>query len=223
MFKKLFFFITLLTLVAQQVSAGKDVEFSYTGVFSIGEGKAVVFATTNCENTGVDTERFQWKEDGRYSDNQDYVLSSDEWTYLIVTRDAGKEQRDALGTVKGEKGLILLPDDWVQPEGIPVFQPVTKGAHYENNVYTAEQWATMEDAGAIFLPCRGYGEYKDEKYVVMDTEDHGAYWARDDYSGSNAGALPSMHTYGTATQLVAGVKAGFTFDGWCALICRIHE
>ena len=179
---------SLLCAAAQQVSAGKDVEFSYKGVFSIEPGKAVVFATTNCENTGVDTERFQWKEDGRYSDNQDYVLSSAEWTYLIVTRDAGKEQKDALGTVKGVKGLILLPDNWVQPEGIPAFQPVTQGAHYDQNVYDEDQWRFMEDAGAIFLPCQGYA-YDDNGHHVVNEDDHGVYWARDQYDGNNGKCL----------------------------------
>ncbi|MCQ2330555.1 MAG: hypothetical protein MJZ55_01035, partial [Paludibacteraceae bacterium] len=179
---------SLLCAAAQQVSAKDDVEFSYKGVFSIEPGKAVVFATTNCKNTGVDTERFQWQDGGKYAGGEDHVLSSDEWTYLIVTRDADKEQKDALGTVMGEKGLILLPDNWVQPEGVPAFQPVTKGAHYENNVYTAEQWEKMEDAGAIFLPCRGYA-YDDNGHHVVNEDDHGVYWARDQYDSGNGYCL----------------------------------
>ena len=191
MFKKLFLFITLLTLVAQQVSAKDDVEFSYKGVFSIEPGKAVVFATTNCESTNInDTKRFQWNLHGRYDEDQheERVLTYAEWHYLIVTRDEGKEQKDALGTVDGKNGLILLPDDWVQPNDIPVFQPVTEGAHYDLNIYDAEQWEKMEDAGAIFLPCQGYG-YDDDGHHVEDEDDHGVYWARDQYNDSEGNCL----------------------------------
>ena len=34
------------------------------------------------------------------------------------------------------------------------------------------------------------------------------------YSGTNLAALPTTHTYGTATPLVAGVKTGYNFLGW---------
>ncbi len=34
------------------------------------------------------------------------------------------------------------------------------------------------------------------------------------YSGNNEGSLPATHTYGTATALVNGTKAGYTFGGW---------
>ena len=36
------------------------------------------------------------------------------------------------------------------------------------------------------------------------------------YSGSNIGSLPATHTYDAATELVDGVKTGYTFDGWFA-------
>ncbi len=180
---------SLLCAAAQQVSAKDDVEFSYKGVFSIEPGKAVVFATTNCKNTGVDTERFQWQDGGKYAGGEDYVLSSAEWTYLIVTRDADKEQRDALGTVDGKKGLILLPDNWVQPNDVPAFQPITEGAHYNLNIYDAEQWEKMEDAGAIFLPCQGYGFDTESGHTVEDEGDHGVYWACDQHSGSEGKCL----------------------------------
>ena len=34
------------------------------------------------------------------------------------------------------------------------------------------------------------------------------------YTGSNLASLPTSHTYGVATALVAGVKTGYTFVGW---------
>jgi len=35
-----------------------------------------------------------------------------------------------------------------------------------------------------------------------------------EYSGSNIADLPAQHTYGTPTDLVSGVRTGYTFDGW---------
>lgn len=171
----------LLCAAAQQVPAQEN-GFS-KGVFSIGPTTTVRIALTNYEKGGV--ERFQWKDGGKYAGGEDRVLSSAEWTYLLVTRDAGKEQKEALGEVAGINGLIILPDDWVQPNGVPAFKPTTQGMGYDQNIYTAEQWGKMEAAGAVFLPCRGYGHDQDGQIVIEDEEDHGSYWASNSFSQEN--------------------------------------
>lgn len=48
-------------------------------------------------------------------------------------------------------GLVLLPDEWTLPEGL-TFVPNTVAVE---NYYTFEQWAKMEEAGAVFLPFAG--------------------------------------------------------------------
>lgn len=176
---KKFLFALLLCAAAQQVPAQED-GFS-KGVFSIGPTTTVRIALTNYEKDGV--ERFQWQDGGKYAGNEDRVLSSEEWTYLLVTRDADKEQKEALGQVDGINGLIILPDDWVQPSGVPTFTPTTEGMGYDQNVYTAEEWTEMETAGAVFLPCRGYG--KTSATDVEDETDQGSYWASNSYSQEN--------------------------------------
>ena len=80
------------------------------------------------------------------------TLTADEWTYLLQMRDGAA---DKLGdaTVVGTKGLVLLPDVWQQPEGVSF---TAAAEDWPINTYTAEQWAKMEAAGAVFLPASGY-------------------------------------------------------------------
>ena len=68
------------------------------------------------------------------------TLSKDEWTYLLSGRE-NADKLKALATVNNVKGLILLPDDWTGDAPAAT--------------YTAETWATLETAGAVFLPAAG--------------------------------------------------------------------
>ena len=102
------------------------------------------------------------------------TLSKDEWNYLLNEREnAAKLQSFAtISYLKGEenvevKGLILLPDDWTgdAPAG----------------TFTAEEWATLEKDGAVFLPVTGHlWSYKDENQenqtVINGIDVIGNYW-----------------------------------------------
>jgi len=57
--------------------------------------------------------------------------------------------------VNGVKGLILLPDDWMLPDGI-TFTSGLENNNFRNCKYTAEEWTKMEENGAVFLPLAGY-------------------------------------------------------------------
>lgn len=90
------------------------------------------------------------------------TLTSTEWEYLISRRG-----KCGVGCVNNINGLILLPDNgnWTLPEGL-AFSASHYTANGDNdgwssNNYTFEQWATMEVAGAIFLPASGsaWGNY----------------------------------------------------------------
>ena len=67
-------------------------------------------------------------------------------------------------SIAGIAGLVLFPDDYQQPEGIPLeklgqISYNSSGVYYatsglsssDANSYTLEQWAQMEAAGAVFL------------------------------------------------------------------------
>ena len=80
------------------------------------------------------------------------VLSSNEWSYLLEKRtDAEKKRAGAI--VDGISGWVILPDDWTIPEDL-TFDADYSVSNYADipNVYTKEQWAEMESAGAVFLP-----------------------------------------------------------------------
>ncbi|MBP5560780.1 MAG: hypothetical protein J6X70_03130, partial [Muribaculaceae bacterium] len=86
--------------------------------------------------------------------------TKDEWQYLLTGRTNAANLRGE-GNVAGMNGLILLPDNWVLPDGMS-FLPGYIGWEDENveddyleNVYTAAEWEVMEAAGAVFLPNAG--------------------------------------------------------------------
>lgn len=79
------------------------------------------------------------------------TLLDTEWRYLLTERPHADELR-SFATVCGEKGYLLLPDDFQLPDGLS-FTPRSKD--YTTNRYdTKEEWWKMELAGALFLPNR---------------------------------------------------------------------
>ena len=65
-----------------------------------------------------------------------------------------KAQIIATGKIEGNKGLIVLPEDYSGPEVVD-----KKYTSYEYNNFTADQWAPIKNAGAVFLPLRDYAWY----------------------------------------------------------------
>ena len=104
------------------------------------------------------------------------TLSHDEWKYLTEKRDNAKQLR-GVACVNGVNGLILLPDDWITPAGIPF----TSGTHVSDggqyfalvNDYTLEQWQRMEEVGAVFLPAAGVVKINEE----LRADSRASYWS----------------------------------------------
>ena len=119
------------------------------------------------------------------------TLSKDEWDYLLNERTNAANLK-SLATVAGVQGLILLPDDWTEeaPAG----------------TFTAEEWATLEKDGAVFLPTAGQmtQTYDQTEYVTTTTVSNdgveGFYWTStpfDDDAGLNAYVLNFSATNAT--------------------------
>ena len=119
------------------------------------------------------------------------TLSKDEWDYLLNERTNAANLK-SLATVAGVQGLILLPDDWKDdtPAG----------------TFTAEEWATLEKDGAVFLPTAGQmtQTYDQTEYVTTTTVSNdgveGFYWTStpfDDNAGLNAYVLNFSATNAT--------------------------
>ena len=135
----------------------------------------------------------QWKEYDTFvdwgvhsinGDPQDTwrTLTAEEWEYLIFKRSHAAALLGA-AQVNGVNGLILLPDHWECPEGIVFISGMAwdyeKYADYQS--FTTEQWATLEQNGAIFLPAAGK---RIHPYGVQETDirlegiqTYGYYWS----------------------------------------------
>lgn len=135
------------------------------------------------------------------------TLNRNEWYTLLARQNASLS---SLATVNGVSGLIILPDNWVHPEGIAYTATTSNDT---TNTYTAVQWATLEAAGAVFLPAAGcrYGTF------VEDAGKAGYYWSSWYYYSNYAYCLKLssrtldpeyswMRCEGTSVRLVQDVK-----------------
>ena len=90
------------------------------------------------------------------------VLSCAEWEYLMEKRPDAEHKRGG-AVVDGVVGWIILPDDWVAPDGlsfVPDYEEVDTNEDIPNQ-YTTDEWAVMEATGAVFLPNEG-------QFVIVD-------------------------------------------------------
>ena len=123
------------------------------------------------------------------------TLTWNEWWYLYVDRP-NANRLWGHGTVNGVPGTIILPDDWVLPnglsftagtEGMPFddneYAYIGYGDHFGDNTYTLAQWAKMEAAGACFLPAAGFREGGTTIYEILSA---GVYWSSTKYQYADA-------------------------------------
>ena len=97
------------------------------------------------------------------------TLSISEWNYVLFQRSGAGGKRGT-GTVDGVHGLILLPDDWSQPEGCTFTPGYTS---WDSNTYTVAEWKKMESASAVFLPAAGVRWNRE----VSEVGQYGYYWS----------------------------------------------
>ena len=155
--------------------------------------------STGATNFGVSTSEYDDDYSGSFVDwgmnkigndapNTWRTLTYDEWYYLRYTR-TNADDLVGVAQVNGVNGLILLPDNWVAPDGIAF----KSGYHINNGVdyyaayqtFTAEQWSMLESAGAVFLPAAGS---RGGSYVLL-VQDYGYYWSATEYNSRRAYCL----------------------------------
>ena len=129
------------------------------------------------------------------------TLTKDEWSYLLASRtDAASKVGYA--TVGGATGIIILPDDFTDPNrnnGSGAFVPkATTG--WTANVYTSGgNWEAMEAAGAVFLPAAGSRDGR----TVSDVGSYGRYWSST-ASGSSYAKFPYFTRMGVYHEYSIG-------------------
>ena len=111
-----------------------------------------------------------------------YTLSSDYWGYIINSRSASKINGTANARymkcqVDSKSGLLLFPDSFTWPtvSGAPAESNATKinneNADY-SVTYTSAEFATLEAAGAVFLPAGGK-----RNGSSIESPEYGFYWS----------------------------------------------
>lgn len=182
--------------------------------------------TKTSEYTSDYPEYFEWGNkpiaNGGNKANEWRTLTSDEWKYLFYGRtDAA--HLFGMGSVNGVNGTILLPDNWSGDKFTDTDNGlVDRGTYYENSnstnfsfhTFTAEQWKTMEEAGAVFLPAAGYRYGTDVSLVGS----YGYYWSSTPYQEDNVAIMyfnsrslipqndSSKRYFGLPVRLVQDVK-----------------
>jgi len=149
-------------------SCGTITQGPLSGLFSVSDFKQVRFSRGNLESNGT----FAFNQCDRGANftsnawsapsNDWYVLSADEWEYLCH-----RSNKLGFATVNGIHGLIILPDDYSGSITKPYdFNNTTYNTDpWDDNIYSGDTWATMENNGVVFLPAQN------------EVADFGYYWS----------------------------------------------
>ena len=109
------------------------------------------------------------------------TLTISEWAYLFGTSDI-RNNKWARATVCGIKGVILLPDYWIESEDVSL-TTLASSSQFSDNELNTVQWGEFESAGAVFLPVTGTRIIQNNdqwaiKYTdTDDTRPEGFYWS----------------------------------------------
>ncbi len=98
-----------------------------------------------------------------------HTLTEEEYLYLIK-----REGKSGFATIHGINGFVLLPDQFILPDGLSFASAVYKFAPFDTpstctiNEYTNEEWDKMEAAGAVFFPATGLWSKEDGVFCVQE-------------------------------------------------------
>ena len=144
--------------------------------------------------------------------NQWRTLTTEEWKYVFDTRTTSSGIRFVKARLGSLNGVILLPDDW-SGSYFNLNYPNTTNVYYDCNIITMEQWTTIEQHGAVFLPAGGYRLGTE----VINTGISGHYWASSRYNESRAHCL-SIFDSGLYPQAI-----DFIFNGFSVRLVHVAE
>lgn len=139
------------------------------------------------------------------------TLTKEEWNFLFNGRANAAKLR-AKACVNGINGAIILPDDFYEHRVRVLFDSTPDD--FAGNTYDLSQWATLEAAGAIFLPCCGK---RKGKAMASTPENNWVYWTSSGYNGQYNNVPAAYYVYifssdyyesyfGRAVRLVQDVK-----------------
>ena len=137
-----------------------------------------------------------------------------EWYYVFNTRSTASGIRYAKAQITDTnngtiKGVILVPDNW-STSTYTLNSTNTNDASYNSNVISANQWTTLENAGAVFLPTTGYRNGTSVSSMSSD----GYYWSASCYGNINACTV-----YFDNSSLYAGSNNYRSYGRSVRLVC----
>ena len=130
------------------------------------------------------------------------TLTSSEWQYLLYKRANASAKWGWGSTSSGGRGLIILPDDWVQPEGVSFKSQAWNSYHWE--------WDQMEARGAVFIPYHGSvrvgNEVFDDAYYYTSTYNESTKYVTQIYMYDDPTENIRFEDYQTFTSLGCAVR-----------------
>lgn len=121
------------------------------------------------------------------------TLSEEEWGYVLNTRITNSNIRYAKAIVNGVKGVILLPDNWI--ENIYNLSNTNNAeVDFGSNIIDIGTWTNMfEMNGAVFLPSAGWRMGSS----ILDIGSCGYYWSSTKLSSGYNLAIYLFFKYNT--------------------------
>ena len=173
-----------------------SVETDWIDFFGYGTGDA----PTKISNENSDYAMFNdWGENkilnGGNAANVWRTINRDEFHYILCSR-ANCEKLRGFGNIQSFGGMILLPDNWVKPDGVDFLydgylndQGQPQYTNFNTNSYTKESWKLMEAAGAVFFPAAGHISWEHlgyQHFYLGQVGENAAYWTSTPEGGTSA-------------------------------------
>lgn len=155
--------------------------------------KATDYPMHDIANTNYDWGVYNPISNGGNKEGLWRTLTIAEWIYLCNGRPNATKLR-AKARVNGVDGVVILPDDFFEHRVRVPFDSTPE--NFADNTYDLAQWAILEEAGTIFMPCGG--SRKDNKTESWTSAD---YWSATGESRD--------YEYISAIRLIDNSKSGW--------------
>jgi len=222
---------------AVSVSAGKSMFFATGNLYYDSSAKSYKIAARQYDIAADASDLFSWSSKAGENDvfndwGANTILSADgkttyqsgTWTtpsaedfrYMVNSRKCSKvgkteNARYIKATVSEVPGLIIFPDVFTWPSGLQTPSHINEyNSAFAVNVYTAEQFALLEDEGVVFLPAAGFK--KDG--VTSGVKIYGFYWT------SDLGKLETSATSLTFSINTLALNSLDRANGYCVRLVR---
>ena len=142
------------------------------------------------------------------------TLTGDEWDYLLrrrTTTGVVGGMGNALymkAQVCGVNGMIIFPDIFTYPDGIPTASGVNNPSADFATMFDLSEWTILESKGCVFLPAAGSRIELDFRHSVGT---YGNYWSSSyslggiDFSNTQARTQLPVVYIGSSVRLVRDI------------------